>query len=124
MRLSFLYETWTSEQSNIDITGYFSHNFFRKFRHRNAKRGNGGLALYIKDSIKDGVKVVRNRYDTIIWVKLEKTFFHFESDVYIAGVYLWREGSPSYDVHDVDFFYVLQRDICEFVTVGSVFFSG
>ena len=66
----FLYETWTSSKSNVELSGCTAHNFYRQFQHRNARRCSGGLVLYYKDSLKDGISIVKNQYDTIIWIKL------------------------------------------------------
>jgi hypothetical protein len=71
----FLYETWTSKTSKIDIDGYTTHNLYRKFQHRRAKRSSGGTAIYYKNYLKGGIHIVRNHYDTVIWLKLDKDFF-------------------------------------------------
>ena len=42
----FLYETWTSAECDVDLSGYISYNFYRTFQNRNAKRYSGGVALY------------------------------------------------------------------------------
>jgi len=60
--------------------------------------------LYIRNSLCKGVSVVRNHFDTIIWLKLDTLFFNFTDDVYIAGVYMWVEGPPAYNVVNEDLF--------------------
>ena len=60
--------------------------------------------LYIKGCISDGVKIVRNHHDSVIWLKLDGNVFNIESDIYIAGVYIWGENSPAYNLIDEDFF--------------------
>jgi hypothetical protein len=73
----FLYETWTCANSNVELSGFVSHHFYRKFQNRRARRANGGIVLYYKDSISSGITVVKNHYDSVIWIKLDKTFFSF-----------------------------------------------
>ena len=68
----FLYETWSKVDSNIDLKGYVSYNYYRKFQHRKARRASGGVAVYIKETIAKGVQIVRNHHDTLIWLKLDK----------------------------------------------------
>lgn len=119
-----MYETWTSAKSDIDLTGYTSHNFYRKFQHRNAKRSSGGIVLYYKNSIKDGVSVIMNHFDTIIWVKLDKEFFKLDSDMYICGAYLWGENSPAYNAVNVDLFDIIESDISYYKTLGNVYVNG
>ena len=119
-----MYESWTQKKSDIDINGYKCFNLYRKFQNRRANRCSGGIVLYIRDSISDGVKLVRNHYDSIIWIKLDKNFFNIESDIYIAGVYIWGENSPAYNSIDVDFFNLLQNDIDDFHSQGKVMLCG
>ena len=81
-----MYESWTHNKSDIKLNGYESFNFYRRFQNRRANRCSGGIVLYLKDSISDGIKVVKNHANSIIWLKLDKNYFKIESDVYIAGV--------------------------------------
>jgi hypothetical protein len=120
----FLYESWTNKDSDIELSNYVSYNFYRKFQNRNAKRCSGGTVLYFKESLKPGIEVVRTHYDTIIWLKLNRHFFHFESDVYICGLYIWCQDSPAYSVVPVDLFDILQNDIYDFENLGSVYLVG
>ena len=90
------------------MKGYNSYNFYRKFRHRRARRNSGGVAAYFKHELKHGIEIVKNVYDTIIWIKLEKTFFDLQEDIFICGSYIWGEDSPAYNVHNVDLFELLE----------------
>ena len=63
------------------------------------------MYLYnIRDSICDGIKIVRNHHDTIVWLKLDRSFFKIENDIYLACSYIWCENSPAYNCVDVDLF--------------------
>ena len=99
-----LYETWTGKNSKITIDGYKAIHSYRRFQHRRAKRASGGIIIYIKDSMKNGVKLVRNDIDSIVWLKLDKQFFCSKSDRYIAAVYIPPEHSPVHEIYNVDFF--------------------
>ena len=120
----FLYEFWTGSKSNIDLSGYLSHNFYRPFSNRYAKRPSGGVALYYRESLKDGIEIIRNHHNTIVWLKLDCSFFHNDKDIYLCGIYLWCEGSPAYEVLNVDFFELLENDIDCFSALGPVFICG
>ena len=106
------------------LTGTAASNFFRKFQNKRARRCSGGVALYIRNSIVNGVSVVRNHFDSVIWLKLDQSFFHLDSDVFVSGIYIWPENSPMYNVVNVDFFTLLQNDIAEFHSLGKVFIIG
>jgi len=119
-----LYESWGGKCSNFDIDGFKCFNFYRKFQNRRAKRNSGGIVLYIRNSLCKGVSVVRNHFDTIIWLKLDKLFFNFTDDVYIAGVYMWVEGPPAYNVVNEDLFDILQNDVHFFQSFDSTLLCG
>ena len=60
----------------------------------------------------------------MIWIKLDRDCFHFDLDIFIAGMYVWPENSPMYNYFDTDFFYLLQSDIYEYETQGKVLLCG
>jgi len=92
----FLYET--SAKIDLKLSGYISHNFHRHIQNRRAKRNSGGVAVFYREELHDGITSEKNIHDTIIWLKLDKTFFHLENDNCICGVYLWCEESPMYNL--------------------------
>ena len=71
--------------------------------------------LYYKDSLKDGISIVKMQYDTIIWIKLDAVFFKLDTGryiyIYVCGTYLRGETSPVYNIVNVDLF-VSIRDGC------------
>ena len=97
---------------------------YRKFQHRNARRCSGGVILYYREHLKHGIEVVKNNYDTIIWIKLKHDLFNLENDIYICGEYIWGQDSPAYNTVDVDLFETLENDISFFQEIGDVFFTG
>jgi exonuclease III len=119
-----LTETWTGKTSNIDLEGYYCYNFYRKFRHRNAKRNSGGIVIYVRNEIKGGLSIVKNWHDTIVWIKLDRDFFGTVEDIYIAGVYMWSDVSPISNIIDDDLFERLQNDIFLFESKGTVLVTG
>ena len=81
-----LYETWAAADSDLHLNEYCSHNFYRKFQHRNARRCSGGVAVYYREDLKDGIEIISNRHDSLIWLKLDRIFFQVEHDIYLSGV--------------------------------------
>ena len=77
----FLYETWSSATSIIELAGYQSHIFSRPVQHKRAKRNSSGVAV-------DGIKIVKNHHNSVIWLKLDRYFFNVERDIYVCGIYL------------------------------------
>ena len=66
-----LLETWTDERSDVDIEGYKSYNFYRKFKHRRARGNSGGNTILVENNIKDGVYIVENIFNIILWLTLK-----------------------------------------------------
>ena len=120
-----LSESWTNKHSLIDITGYSNPiHSFRKYQNRRAKRSSGGLIVYIKDFIRNGVKLIQNTIDCIIWLKLDKNYFHIDDDIYICFTYIAPESSPVHNMYNVDIFDQLEQDIVLFSQRGKIFLSG
>ena len=61
-------------QISVNLNEY-SHNFYRKFQHRNAGRCSGGVAVYYREDLKDGIEIISNRHDSLIWLKLDRIVF-------------------------------------------------
>ena len=80
--------------------------------------------VYIKSEYKQGVEVVKNVLDTLIWSRLDKTFFKLSEDMFICGAYVWGADSPAYNVHTVDLFELLQDDINVYSNYGTVSVVG
>ena len=120
-----LSETWTNSKSNIHLNNYSKPiHSYRRFQNRRAMRPSGGIIIYIKDSIRKGITVVRNNIDCIVWLKLDKTFFNLESHIYLCATYISPESSPVHDIYDIDLFMQLEQDITYFSQFGNVFVSG
>ena len=102
--ICLLYETWTNSSSDIDLSGYLSFNFFRKFQNRKSRINSGGIVIYIKEEVAKDIVIVKNHYDTIIWLKLDNTFFNISDDLYICATYIWGQKSPVYNTFNVDLF--------------------
>ena len=56
-------ETWLRE-NNFEIVGYQGIHFIREDIHKNAKRGSGGISIFVKNRLSKAVSVV-NQYKDI-----------------------------------------------------------
>lgn len=122
--ITFLCETWSSDLSNFDIEGHKCYNFARNFQNKKAKRGSGGIAVYVKQSITKGISIFKSYHDAIVWLKLDKLFFNLDEDIFLASVYIWPEQSPMYNILNVNLFDILQNDINFFQSNGKVLVAG
>ena len=56
-----LSEIWTEAEQKFYLNGYQYHNFPRTVRHKKAKRASGGLGVFIKNEICDGITVLEKK---------------------------------------------------------------
>ena len=116
-----LSESWTSRNSNITLNGYCNPiHSYRRVQNRRAKRNSGGIIIYIKDTIRPGIKLVKNEIDCLVWIMLDKNFFHMENDWYLAITYIPPESSNYHTLYDIDIFSKLEEDLCFYKTKGNI----
>ena len=119
-----LSESWTEEYFDYELPNFVSFNFHRKFKSKKARRNSGGIVVYVRDYVSRGVKIISNRFDTLIWLKLQKSFFDIDDDIYLCGTYLWPDESPAAKYYNVNLFDVLQEDIFYYDQIGTVLIAG
>ena len=88
-----LCEIWASEQDDFTLEGFMYYNYPRKYKHHAAKRNSGGLGLFIRNELQNGVTIWTNTDDVIALIILKRSFFGFENDIYLAYVEIVPEGS-------------------------------
>jgi hypothetical protein len=115
-----LRETLTDKNSNMSIEGYHCYNLYRKFKHKRAGRNSSGMSIYVRECFNQGVSIVKNNFDTIVWLKFDCDFFNFDKDVYLCCLYL----SPAANVIDANLFDVIEQDVFNFEQSGRVYVAG
>ena len=100
-----LCETWASEQDDFTLEGFKYYNYPRKYKHHAAKRNSGGLGVFIRNELQNGVTIWTNTDDVIAWIILKRSFFGFENDIYVANVYIVPEGSTYLKYDEFSLFY-------------------
>ena len=89
----------------------------------NARKSSGGLAVCICKEIRSGIKILPFTNSEFIWIKLCKTFFNLNSDIYICGTYIASQGS-SFNVRSDDLFTIIEQDIVSYSTKGMCMICG
>ena len=95
----------------------------RPKNNRRARRDSGGLVIYCKSYLSDGISIVKRDEKGICWIKFDKLFFKFESDIYFSFCYIPTENSFLYASHLRDFDYN-GDDIRHFSNTGDVYLYG
>ena len=92
-------ETWltTTRKNNILIEGYTNICVCRKQSNRRAKRGSGGILIFIKDRFKDCIEVISNqsKSDDRVWLQLHRNVLGTKEDIFICCLYV----SPIRSTH-------------------------
>ena len=93
-----LSESWAPPGDGDDLfplDEFKAFNFSRGEKHKDAPHYSGGLLIYIRRSLLDkGVFVKNHHKDIVAWIRLDKNYFGFDKDIFIANCYFVPEGSP------------------------------
>ena len=115
-----LMETWSSVRTNVKLSGY--EKPLHRYRHKRRKKGrrSGGLLLYYKKHLAAGIKEIPKTHEDLLWVKLDKEFFSFISDVYLCTAYI----APQYSTTTNAAFLQMEKDAARFSKLGDIALFG
>ena len=117
-----LAETHCGPNDNIDLDGYSLLSNIRP-KSPKATKYSGGLATYVKKSIKQGITFLPITNSEYMWIKLDKSFFNMSCNVYFLLVYICPENS-SYAHKRDNIFELIENDITIFSKDGECFVCG
>jgi hypothetical protein len=91
-------------------------------KKKKSRRHSGGIIVYYKKTISRGVTYVNNgsKSENRLWLKLDKSFFDFEHDLYVCAVYI----PPVTSVHYDNDFALLESEVSIFANQGKVLLIG
>ena len=114
-----LVETWTKNDSQIDLPNY---QYYHVPGTRKYKKGrySGGIILYYHKRLENSIKLVK-KTNHCIWIKLDKAFFQTDKDIYLALIYI-RPYNSNNDCEEN--YHDLSRDIACFSNYGEIFLMG
>lgn len=106
---------------SLENFSWYGNN--RKYIHKNARNGSGGVGFLIHKRILEDfyVSVLNNSYDGILWLEMK----HKTDDIYLfpCVCYLPPENSSRYS--DVNtFFDTLLQNVYEYQNKGLIFLCG
>jgi hypothetical protein len=114
-------ETWVESSQQIDIMGYNCMNKPRLHKHKNAWRASGGICIYYKSELENGITEFMSHEDFILWLKLDKIYFGTTHDIYLAAIYFPPEKSTTVSA---DYFDVLLNDIGKIPLDATILICG
>ena len=119
----FMCETHASGKDILYCNGY---KYIAVCRSQEPSRARGGLGVFIKHSLSKGVQVMDNSNCEYIWLKLSKSFFGFNNDVYLCFAYI-PPANSSYTIRtglNKDIFDNMEESIGRFSKEGDVIIMG
>ena len=122
----FFSETWTNKNSVLKLEGFSKPICKHRPRRRNAKRDSGGLCIFIKKEIRKGISVIDwEIFEDGVILKLDKSFFGFEQDMFLLCIYILPENSSRNSIiTDVDSYEKLIDKISELSSLGEIVIMG
>ena len=85
---------------------------------------SGGIIILLKNSIKPGIKIIKNTSSEIQWIRLTKEFFGFEKDLYICFTYFAPSNSSYVTRNNLDVLQILEHNVTEYSQIGNVIICG
>ena len=121
----FCSDTWEKGYDDFCLQGYESVLVPRPESLLNiVKRGHGGVGLFYKSSLKEGINIVEKDEKGLIIVQLKHEFFCIIDDVYICFVYVPPSSSRYFDLNDTDYFQILEEKCLKYSDYGSFCIIG
>ena len=120
-----LNETHCQDGDNIlNLEGYTLYQFNRKLKKKRSKK-SGGLAVLIRNEIKQGVEVIKQYHDYYVWLKLDRNMFSCEKSIYICLVYQPPVSSVYNDANsDTSLISLIESDLVNLVNDDYVLVMG
>ena len=118
-----LSETHCSYEDDMQIEGFSCFKLCRAVTKK-INRYFGGIAVYYRKELKQGIKFLEHKNDDYVWIKLCKYFFNLDEDYYLCYAYIPPEYSSYYKVRKQDTLEYIENDIVKFSKKGYVLLSG
>ena len=117
-----LQETKCCQDQVISLEGYQLHNVNRPQEQNYPP--SGGLMILYNTEVSRGISFLKNTNSEFQWLKLSKTFFTFENDLYICFAYIAPEHSSYVVRHNLEVLTQLEADISTYSTQGDIMIMG
>ena len=111
-----LAETHCSYSDTPTLPGFSKPVQNIRVKSPNAKKHFGGLAVFVKESIRRGVKFLPINNSEYMWFKLDKTFFQMPNDIYVCVMYI---SNTAFAETNINVFEAVETDAAKFSNDGS-----
>lgn len=125
--LVFCSNTWQTKPDEFQLDGYKSvcvPRFESVSVNRKSHRGHGGVCLFIKETIIDGIHILEKDQNGFIWIKLYKDYFSMEFDICFCFAYIPPSESVYFKSHEIRFYEQLEISIRKYSQFGKICLMG
>ena len=109
-------QTHADSNSNLQIHDF--RHYVKQRENSKGKRNSGGIAVYIRKTIIERTSFATARNKNILWLKLDKSFFELDKDLYLGIVYI--SPNTSHQVIDQELLDDIESEIVNFTLRGDV----
>ena len=102
-----LSETWATDINSAQLKGYCSYYFNRPNLSERARRGSGGIAIFVKTEVNYRIKIIKSHEDKYVWLQLNC----FDHSLFVACVYFPPGCVPREQSEDTSVLDLLMSDI-------------
>ena len=81
-------ESWLDKGDSCPVMNGFANFRSDRKKKRKSKRGSGGILIYCRSKLVNGVSKISSFSDDLLWLKLDRYFFGLPNDVYMCVAYL------------------------------------
>ena len=87
-------------------------------------KSSGGIAVYVKNHIKDVISPIKNQYDhtDTLWFKIKKDYTSNRRGIFVGNVYFSPEVYEK--KYNKDYLSLLEKEIAHFKAKGEVLVQG
>ena len=116
-------ESFAEEQSKLSLAGYVVDQSVRKNQNENRRRSSGGIVVYIKSDISQGIDYIKSEHSDIMWLKVKKQFFEIENDLFIEVIYISPKNFSNVK-HKQDTYQIPEKELSHYSRQGDIMLGG
>ena len=114
-------ETHCNSSDSVSLDGYSAVSTTRP-KSKKANKYTRGIAVLVK-KICEGIKFFEWSNSEYCWFKIDKSFFNFDEDIYVATVYV-SHSCTSFSARNEDIFGLIEANITVYIRVGQCILVG
>lgn len=117
----FLSECWIPNDFTTELDNFTSYIIPRK---QSEHVQGGGIVFLVKAKFAKFISLHESYFDSIVWLKIDKSINEQNRDTFFAFVYIPPANSTFYTHYDCDLFYELENQLSSLKDMRNIFVIG